>query len=254
MRVLVCDDDAHLRVVLRSVIEERGHEVVGEADMASQAIALVRALKPDAAVVDLALRSGSGNDVVRYATDHGCRVVVFSAFLESSGAVPHADAVVAKPDFAALETALDALSTKSIDRKRWRDGNADRRAIATTNRPPPAAPVEDPAAFYRALGDAIPGDVVMFVDVDGPADEVEALGVVLRGVIRGHDHVLRRGNQFALLLVDAQPEAANAVAERLRAAWDATAHNARWTSRHAVATLDESPAEAFQRLRDSGSS
>jgi DNA-binding NarL/FixJ family response regulator len=117
MRYLLCDDDAPLRAVLRTIVLDRGHEVVGEAETAAEARGLL-ALDPDVVIVDLALRSGSGLDVGRAAVEQGCRVLVFSAFIGTAG-TDFADAAISKPDFFALEAAMDALTTRQADGARW---------------------------------------------------------------------------------------------------------------------------------------
>lgn len=56
VRVLVIDDSARLRQRLALRLGERGHLVVGEADTAATALALVIELRPDAIVADVLLR------------------------------------------------------------------------------------------------------------------------------------------------------------------------------------------------------
>ncbi len=254
MRVLICDDDAQLRTVLRTVVADRGHEVVGEAETAADAYDVLARTKPDAAIIDLALRVGSGREVARRAAERGCRVIVFSAFLDDVD--PHTLGVIAvpKPDFAALESALDALAARGSDEERWRKGNADRRATTISpDRPMPNSPVEDPSDFYQALGDARPGDSIMFIDVSPTtADATATFAITVRGVIRAHDHLMRRGDQLVALLVEGLPEAATAVAARLERASGAASPTVTWTWRHTLIEADESPADAFQRLRSVG--
>ncbi|MEY2434576.1 MAG: Response regulator receiver domain [Acidimicrobiaceae bacterium] len=230
----------------------RGHEIVGEAETAASAYSLLAAEQPDAAIVDLALREGSGHDLARRAAAQGCRVIVFSAFVDSFESRSLVDAVVDKPDFQALEAAIDMLSNRATRDDRWREGQSDRRQQkdAATERPLPTSPVEEPAAFYQALGEAVPGDILMFIDIqDSSLDAAESLAAAARGVIRAHDRLMRRDLQLSVLLVDCTPEAPVAVAARLTQAWDATAYRSRWVWRHTMLTEAESPADAYQRLR-----
>ena len=46
MRVLIAEDEALIRMDLREMLEEEGHEVVGEARDGAEAIALARARVP----------------------------------------------------------------------------------------------------------------------------------------------------------------------------------------------------------------
>ena len=252
MRVLLCDDDAHLRVVLRGIMRDRGHEIVGEAETAGDSKGLVTTAKPDLVLIDLSLHQGSGAEVGRMAAAHGCRVIVFSAFLDSISDTTFADAVIAKPDFHALEAAIDALSMRTSSGDQWDRGQPDRRSVSVSGREMPHSPIDPTDAFYQALDGASAGDTLVLIDVpSGPAD-AEALAVVARGVIRPHDHLMLRGAQVALLLVASTPDAATAVTARLSKATADTGYGEGWTWRSRLLTADESPAEVYQQLRQQG--
>jgi two-component system, NarL family, response regulator NreC len=65
-RVALCDDHAVVRSGLRRILElEDGFEVVGEAGTAGEAIAIVRAERPDVFVMDVGLPGADGIDVAR---------------------------------------------------------------------------------------------------------------------------------------------------------------------------------------------
>ena len=65
LRVLVVEDLLRVRQLLRELIEDPGGcEVVGFADTEDQAIAQYQALQPDAVIVDLSLRQGTGIGVI----------------------------------------------------------------------------------------------------------------------------------------------------------------------------------------------
>jgi len=53
MRVLIAEDEALIRMDLKEMLEEEGHEVVGEARDGAEAIALARALVPDVIFMDI---------------------------------------------------------------------------------------------------------------------------------------------------------------------------------------------------------
>jgi two-component system nitrate/nitrite response regulator NarL len=66
MRLLLIDDDPFARTVLTATITALGHEVVGTAATAPEALAKAQLLQPDIAVVDLDLGEGpTGIDVAR---------------------------------------------------------------------------------------------------------------------------------------------------------------------------------------------
>jgi len=83
IRVLVCDDYAAMRLMLRAVIEsEPGLSVVGEAADGVETIAEARRLQPDVIVLDLAMPRMSGMEALREmaVVSPASSVVVFSGF------------------------------------------------------------------------------------------------------------------------------------------------------------------------------
>ncbi len=82
VRVVLVDDSAELRDVVRSCLEREGIEVVAEAADSDGAIDVVRRVKPDVVVLDVGI-PGEGADVVieRIAAQRPApRVVVFSGW------------------------------------------------------------------------------------------------------------------------------------------------------------------------------
>jgi two-component system, response regulator PdtaR len=63
--ILIVDDDAVVRLDLREVVTGMGHVVVGEAGSGSQALALVRNLRPNVVLLDIVLPTLSGLEVAR---------------------------------------------------------------------------------------------------------------------------------------------------------------------------------------------
>ncbi len=55
MRILIADDHALFRDALKSLLEARGYEVVGEAKNGREAIELARSLRPSVVLMDLAM-------------------------------------------------------------------------------------------------------------------------------------------------------------------------------------------------------
>lgn len=81
--VLVVEDDENLREPLEHLLRQRDFEVVS-ADTADEALALVRTRRPDAAIVDLQLRQGSGRDVIVRMPSR-TPVIIFSGMRSASG-------------------------------------------------------------------------------------------------------------------------------------------------------------------------
>lgn len=53
LRILLADDEAILRLDLREMLQDAGHEVVGEAANGEEAVKLARALKPEFIIMDV---------------------------------------------------------------------------------------------------------------------------------------------------------------------------------------------------------
>ncbi len=82
-RILIVDDNAAVRLILSGLLEELGHQVVGEAADADAALKAYAELKPDLVTLDLSLSpSGDGDGSTVLAAlrkaDANARVIVIS--------------------------------------------------------------------------------------------------------------------------------------------------------------------------------
>jgi DNA-binding NarL/FixJ family response regulator len=110
-RVLIVDDDVRFRLLARALLEASGYAVVGEAANGRQALAAVRRMRPDAALIDVQLPDSDGVALARRLADrnHGLRIVLTStdttlvgaAALAASGAL----AFVPKDELAVTDLA-----------------------------------------------------------------------------------------------------------------------------------------------------
>ena len=87
LRVIVADDDALLREGLASLLERSGFDVVGRVGNATEALALVRAAKPDLLIVDIRMpptNTTEGLDVARVIREEQPEtgILVLSAHVE----------------------------------------------------------------------------------------------------------------------------------------------------------------------------
>jgi DNA-binding NarL/FixJ family response regulator len=83
IRVVVCDDVAEMRALIRMVLEEHGDiQVVGEAETGKEAARQAAALVPDAIVLDLSMPDMDGLEAIPLITSSSPRtaIVVFSGF------------------------------------------------------------------------------------------------------------------------------------------------------------------------------
>ena len=101
-KVLIVEDDAHIRRLVRGALARAGHEVV-EAATAREAIASFGIDKPDAVLLDLGLPDRDGLELIQLARADGAAVVVVSAREATSEKV------------AALDLGADDYLTKPFD-------------------------------------------------------------------------------------------------------------------------------------------
>jgi two-component system chemotaxis response regulator CheY len=79
-RILVVDDDLVVRVIVRDMLDEGGHTVVGEASTGEEAIAKYEELHPELVLMDIVLPNKNGLDAAAeiLAHDHNARIIVTS--------------------------------------------------------------------------------------------------------------------------------------------------------------------------------
>jgi two-component system, response regulator PdtaR len=81
IRVVIAEDEAIIRLDLRETLEEEGYEVVGETGRGDQAVELVRATKPDLAILDIKMPHMDGLEAARIiSSEKICGVLMLTAF------------------------------------------------------------------------------------------------------------------------------------------------------------------------------
>jgi response regulator NasT len=85
MRVLIAEDEALIRMDLREMLVEEGHEVVGEARNGAEAIELARELVPDVVFMDVKMPDVDGIEAAGVISDeHIAPVVMVTAFSQQA--------------------------------------------------------------------------------------------------------------------------------------------------------------------------
>ncbi len=81
MRIAIADDHALFRDSLRSLLEARGHEVVGEAANGREAIEMARRTRPDILLMDLSMPEMGGLEATRQLSSElpSVRIVILTA-------------------------------------------------------------------------------------------------------------------------------------------------------------------------------
>ncbi|WP_396145573.1 response regulator [Anaerospora sp.] len=85
-KILICDDSAFMRMMLRRVLEENGHEVVGEAGDGEQAVQLYNEYSPDLVTMDITMPKMDGIEAVRniHSNNSSARIVMVTAIGQQS--------------------------------------------------------------------------------------------------------------------------------------------------------------------------
>jgi DNA-binding NarL/FixJ family response regulator len=123
IRVVVCDDVAELRALVRLALDDAsGIEVVGELDNGQDAIRLIPDLQPDVVLVDLSMPGLDGLEAIPLIAQRAPRtgIVVFSGFAADRMREPAltrgADRYVEKGE--PLEVLVAAVREVAAERRR----------------------------------------------------------------------------------------------------------------------------------------
>lgn len=235
-RLVVCDDDAILRGVIGRMATSCGFDLTGEGDSADTTLELVESTDAEVVVLDLALRSGSGEDVIKNLRDNRPKtcVVVFSAYVDDPMRLIDAGAnvVIEKPDFERLDEVLRRLRGGLLAD---RDTRRPRPRVGPDLPPAPALSMSglEPWMSFSDAADRVEvGDAVMAFDVLPPdgrvghwdhvflADYRLALARAVARTRRSQDRVsLSPSGLPVMLIVNGHDEAPSAIFSRIQEHW-----------------------------------
>src|SRR5262245_56395470 len=97
VRVLIVEDQWHVAIALRSLLEAEGMEVSGPAGKIADAHQLADEHKPELAVVDINLKGEMAYSLIDDLHDRGLRIVVISGYATLLRLAAKVDAVLQKP-------------------------------------------------------------------------------------------------------------------------------------------------------------
>ncbi len=124
MRVLIAEDEALIRMDLREMLEEEGHEIVAEARDGAEAISFARSLTPDIVFMDINMPGVTGIEAAEViGAERIAPVVMVTAFSQGAyveqAAAAGAMAYVVKPF-----TRTDVLPAMSLAIARFAEASA----------------------------------------------------------------------------------------------------------------------------------
>jgi two-component system chemotaxis response regulator CheY len=85
-RVLIVDDAAFMRMMIKDILAKNGFEIVGEAENGSQGVEMYKEHKPDLVTMDITMPEMDGIEAVKaiMAADKGAKVIMCSAMGQQS--------------------------------------------------------------------------------------------------------------------------------------------------------------------------
>lgn len=84
LKILIADDEALIRMDMKELLEEAGHEVVGEAPNGRKAVELAKKLKPDLCIFDVKMPEMDGIEAAKIVSKEKIApVVLLTAFSQS---------------------------------------------------------------------------------------------------------------------------------------------------------------------------
>jgi len=86
MRILIVDDAAFMRMMIKNILLKNGYEIVGEAENGKMAVDLYSETKPDLVTMDITMPEMDGIEAVKAirSTDSSASIIMCSAMGQQS--------------------------------------------------------------------------------------------------------------------------------------------------------------------------
>jgi two-component system chemotaxis response regulator CheY len=86
VKILIVDDAAFMRMMIKNIVTKNGFEVVGEAENGAQAVKMYEDTKPDLVTMDITMPEMDGIESVKAIKkiDPGARIIMCSAMGQQS--------------------------------------------------------------------------------------------------------------------------------------------------------------------------
>ena len=124
MRVLIAEDEAIIRMDLREMLAEEGHDVVGEARDGAEAIALARDLRPDIVFMDVKMPGTGGLEAARAIGEERIAPVVMVTAFSQQTYVDEATAAGAMAYLIKPFSKIDILPAMTVAVSRFAEARA----------------------------------------------------------------------------------------------------------------------------------
>ena len=79
--ILICDDAAFMRMMIKDILTKNGYNIVGEAENGAKAVEKYNELKPDLVLMDITMPEMDGIEALKKikALDPGAKIIMCSA-------------------------------------------------------------------------------------------------------------------------------------------------------------------------------
>ena len=133
MRILIADDESLIRMGLRRILEEAGHQVVAAAPDGRTAVRMAHDLEPELAILDIKMPGFDGMEAARrIVTERPIPVILLTAYgqrdlVEQATRAPVMAYLVKPVNEAELLATIEIAATRFAERQKMAQETADLR-------------------------------------------------------------------------------------------------------------------------------